>query len=158
MQSGIAPNTLAFANLRWVDWSSFAIRPGQFGAVSKTVGPAVGKPNGFDLVSYDKDQYSATVGVGRKFNDKWAGNVSLGWDSGTGEYATTLGPVDGNWNIGAGVQYSPTKNFYVGVGAKYLWLGDAKAQVSSKMGTPNYDGDFSGNDAVAVGVKVGYRF
>lgn len=158
VQSGIAPNTLAFANLRWVDWSGFAIRPGQFGAVSKTVGPAVGKPNGFDLVSYDKDQYSATVGVGRKFNDKWAGNVSLGWDSGTGEYVTTLGPVDGNWNIGAGVQYSPTKNFYVGVGAKYLWLGDAKAQVSSKTGTPNYDGDFSGNDAVAVGVKVGYRF
>ena len=158
VQSGIAPNTLAFANLRWVDWSEFAIRPGQFGAIAKDVGPLVGKPNGFDLVSYNKDQYSATVGVGRKFNDKWAGNVSLGWDSGTGEYATTLGPVDGNWNIGAGVQYSPTKNFYVGVGAKYLWLGDAKAQVSSKTGTPNYDGDFSGNDAVAVGVKVGYRF
>lgn len=158
VQSGIAPNTLAFANLRWVDWSSFAIRPGQFGAISKELGPDVGKPDGFDLVSYNKDQYSATVGVGRKFNDKWAGNVSLGWDSGTGEYATTLGPVDGNWNIGAGVQYSPTKNFYVGVGAKYLWLGDAKAQVSSKTGTPDYNGDFSGNDAVAVGVKVGYRF
>lgn len=158
VQSGIAPNTLAFANLRWVDWSSFAIRPGQFGAISKTVGPNVGKPNGFDLVSYDKDQYSANVGVGRKFNDKWAGNVSLGWDSGTGEYATTLGPVDGNWNIGAGVQYSPTKNFYVSAGAKYLWLGDAKAQVSSKTGTPAYDGDFKDNNAVAVGVKVGYRF
>ena len=158
VQSGIAPNTLAFANLRWVDWSSFSIRPGQFDGRSRAVGPMVGKPNGFDLVSYEKDQYSATVGVGRKFNEQWAGNVSLGWDSGTGEYATTLGPVDGNWNIGAGVQYSPTKNFYVSAGAKYLWLGDAKGQTSAATGTPAYSGDFKDNNAVVVGVKVGYRF
>ena len=158
LQSGVAPNTVAFANLRWVDWSSFSIQPGQFGAISRDLGPAVGKPNGFNLVEYAKDQYSATVGVGRKFNEQWAGNMSLGWDSGTGEYVTTLGPTKGNWNLGIGAQYSPTKNFYVGVGAKYFWLGDAKAQVASKVGTTNYDADFKSNNAVAVGVKVGYRF
>ena len=158
LQSGIAPNTVAFANLRWVDWSSFSIQPGQFGAISRELGPAVGKPNGFNLVEYGKDQYSATIGVGRKFNEQWAGNVSVGWDSGSGEYATTLGPVNGNWNVGIGAQYSPVKNFYIGVGAKYLWLGDAKSQVASKVGTTNYDGQFSGNHAVAIGVKAGYRF
>ncbi len=158
LQSGVAPNTVAFANLRWVDWSSFSIQPGQFGAISRDLGPAVGKPNGFNLVEYAKDQYSATVGVGRKFNEQWAGNMSVGWDSGTGEYVTTLGPTKGNWNLGIGAQYSPTKNFYVGVGAKYFWLGDAKAQVASKVGTTNYDADFKSNNAVAVGVKVGYRF
>ena len=158
LQTGVAPNTVAFANLRWVDWSSFAIQPGQFGAVSRKVGPLVGKPNGFNLVEYGKDQYSATVGVGRKFNDQWSGNLSVGWDSGAGEYITTLGPTKGNWNLGIGAQYSPTKNFYVGLGAKYFWLGDAKAQVASKVGTTNYDAQFSGNHAIAVGVKAGYRF
>ena len=158
LQSGVAPNTVAFANLRWVDWSSFSIRPGQFGAVSQDVGKFIGKPNGFNLVEYGKDQYSATVGVGRKFNDQWAGNMSLGWDSGTGEYVTTLGPTKGNWNLGIGAQYSPTKNFYVGVGAKYFWLGDAKAQVASNVGSTTYQADFKDNNVVAVGVKVGYRF
>ncbi|MFZ2599786.1 OmpP1/FadL family transporter [Corynebacterium casei] len=158
LQSGVAPNTVAFANLRWVDWSSFSIRPGQFGAVSQDLGKFIGKPNGFNLVEYGKDQYSATVGVGRKFNEQWAGNMSLGWDSGTGEYVTTLGPTKGNWNLGIGAQYSPTKNFYVGVGAKYFWLGDAKAQVASNVGSTTYQADFKDNNAVAVGVKVGYRF
>ncbi|WP_323031707.1 long-chain fatty acid transporter [Brachymonas denitrificans] len=158
LQSGVAPNTVAFANLRWVDWSSFSIRPGQFGAISNDLGPSVGKPNGFNLVEYGKDQYSATVGVGRKFSDQWAGNMSVGWDSGTGEYVTTLGPTRGNWNLGIGAQYSPTKNFYIGLGAKYFWLGDAKAQVASNVGTTTYQADFKDNNAVAVGVKVGYRF
>mgnify|MGYP003605359524 FL=1 len=158
LQSGVAPNTVAFANLRWVDWSSFSIRPGQFGAISNDLGPFVGKPNGFNLVEYGKDQYSATVGVGRKFSDQWAGNMSVGWDSGTGEYVTTLGPTRGNWNLGIGAQYSPTKNFYIGLGAKYFWLGDAKAQVASNVGTTTYQADFKDNNAVAVGVKVGYRF
>ena len=158
VQTGVAPNTLAFANLRWVDWSSFSIQPGQFGAISRDVGPAVGKPNGFNLVEYGKDQYSATVGVGRKFNEQWSGSVAAGWDSGTGEYATTLGPVNGNWNLGIGAQYSPTKDFYISAGVKYFWLGSAKAQVASKVNTTNYDAQFSGNRAVAVGVKAGYRF
>ena len=158
LQSGIAPDTVAFANLRWVDWSSFSIRPDVFGKTSQKIGQLVGKPNGFNLVEYGKDQYSATVGVGRKFSDQWAGNMSVGWDSGTGEYVTTLGPTRGNWNLGIGAQYSPTKNFYIGLGAKYFWLGDAKAQVASNVGTTTYQADFKDNNAVAVGVKVGYRF
>ena len=118
----------------------------------------MGKPNGFNLVEYGKDQYSATVGVGRKFNEQWSGSVAAGWDSGTGEYVTTLGPVKGNWNLGIGAQYSPTKDFYISAGVKYFWLGSAKAQVASKVNTTNYDAQFSGNRAVAVGVKAGYRF
>ena len=158
LQTGVAANTVAFANLRWVDWSSFSIQPGQFGTISRMVGPRVGKPNGFNLVEYGKDQYSATIGVGRKFNEQWSGSVAAGWDSGTGEYATTLGPVNGNWNLGVGAQYSPTKDFYISAGVKYFWLGNAKAQVASKVGTTNYDADFRGNKAVALGVKAGYRF
>ena len=84
-QTGVMANTVAFANVRWVDWSNFSIRPYQFGNVSEAVGPLIGRPDGFNLVEYEDDQISATVGVGRKFNDLWAGNVSVGWDSGKSE-------------------------------------------------------------------------
>ncbi len=63
---------------------------------------AVNRPTDFDLVSYDEDQISATVGVGRKLNDQWAGNVSVGWDSGAGNPVSTLGPTEGYWNVGLG--------------------------------------------------------
>lgn len=33
-QTGIMENTVAFANLRWVNWKDFAIRPYKFGAAS----------------------------------------------------------------------------------------------------------------------------
>ena len=78
LQTGIMANTVAFANVRWVNWKDFAIRPYAFGVASGVAGPSLGQPNGFDLIAYTDDQISATVGVGRKLNDKWAGNVSVG--------------------------------------------------------------------------------
>ena len=52
----------------------------KFGQVSNLVKPGVG----FNLVEYSDDQYSVTTGVGRKLNEKWAGNVSVGYDTGAG--------------------------------------------------------------------------
>ena len=157
-QTGIMANTVAFANVRWVNWKDFAIRPYAFGVASKLAGPAVGKPDGFDLVAYTDDQWSANVGVGRKLNDQWAGNVSVGWDSGAGNPVTTLGPTEGYWNVGLGVQYSPTPATFIAGGVKYFWLGDAKAQSGAQFDTANYVAEFEGNDALAYGLKIGYKF
>lgn len=164
-QTGIMENTVAFANLRWVDWSSFSIRPYKFGNVSTAVGPLLGlanpnnaRPNGFNLVEYSKDQFSATVGVGRKLNEQWAGNVSVGWDSGAGNPITTLGPTEGYWNLGLGVQYSPTPSTFIAGGVKYFWLGDAKAQTGAQAGGNDYVAEFKDSNAIAYGLKMGYRF
>ena len=159
-QTGIMENTVAFANVRWVNWKDFAIRPYKFGAAS-VLPPIVnktGKKDGFDLVAYTDDQYSVTAGVGRKVNDHWAGNVSVGWDSGAGNPVTTLGPTEGYWNVGLGVQYSPAPNYFIAGGVKYFWLGDAKAQSGSQFNTPNYVAEFENNDAIAYGLKIGYKF
>ncbi|QUY35999.1 OmpP1/FadL family transporter [Acinetobacter junii] len=159
-QTGIMENTVAFANLRWVNWKDFAIRPYKFGAASvlPPIVAATGKKDGFDLVAYTEDQYSITAGVGRKVNDHWAGNVSIGWDSGAGNPVTTLGPTEGYWNIGLGIQYSPAPNYFIAGGVKYFWLGDAKAQSGSQFDTPNYVAEFENNDAIAYGMKIGYKF
>lgn len=159
-QTGIMENTVAFANVRWVNWKDFAIRPYKFGAAS-VLPPIVnktGKKDGFDLVAHTDDQYSVTAGVGRKVNDHWAGNVSVGWDSGAGNPVTTLGPTEGYWNVGVGVQYSPAPNYFIAGGVKYFWLGDAKAQSGSQFNTPEHVAEFKNNDAIAYGLKIGYKF
>lgn len=157
-QTGIMADTVAFANVRWVDWSSFSIRPYKFGLASEAVGPLVQRPNGFNLVEYEDDQISATVGVGRKLSEQWAGNISVGWDSGAGNPVSTLGPTEGYWNVGLGVQYSPAPNYFIAGGVKYFMLGDAKAQTGAQAGGSDYVAEFEDNDAWGYGLKIGYRF
>ncbi|WP_168379033.1 OmpP1/FadL family transporter [Acinetobacter cumulans] len=148
-QTGIAKDTLAFANVRWVHWSQFAVKPTLLGNVSSIPAPHVRQ----NLIDYSDDQWSANVGVGHKFNSKWSGSASVGYDSGAGNPITTLGPVEGNWNVGLGGQYSPAENYFIQAGVKYFWLGDATAQTGG-----NPVGEFEDNHALGYGLKIGYRF
>src|SRR5690606_2858963 len=68
LQSGIMADTVAFLNVRWVNWEDFSIRPNYFGQAA-ALNPAVGQA--INLVDYSDDQWSATAGVGRKFNEQW---------------------------------------------------------------------------------------
>ena len=158
-QTGIMENTVAFAQLRWVDWSNFTIRPYKFGQLASGLTNATIKnPRGFDLIAYEKDQISANLGVGRKFNDKWAGTVMVGWDSGAGNPVSTLGPTEGYWSLGLGGQYNATPQSFIQAGVKYFWLGDAQSQVASHFGTDQYVAEFENNHAIGYSMKIGYKF
>ena len=148
LQSGIAKNTLAFANIRWVHWDQFAVSPQALATASKM---AKGKAQ--NLIDYSDDQLSATVGLGHKFNNKWSGTAAIGWDSGAGNPVTTLGPTEGYWSVGLGGQYSPAENYFIQAGVKYFWLGDAQAQTGGTV-----VGNFEDNTALGYGMKIGYRF
>lgn len=148
LQSGVAKNTLAFANIRWVHWDQFAVKPAY---LSQLTGALTGKQQ--NLVDYSDDQWSATVGLGHKFNAKWSGTAAVGWDSGAGNPVTTLGPIEGYWSVGLGGQYSPAENYFIAAGVRYLWLGDAQAQTGGTV-----VGSFEDNTAIAYGMKIGYRF
>ena len=141
LQSGISQNILAFANVRWVHWDQFV------------VSPAFLKSKNLDLISYSDDQYSATIGLGHKFNHKWSGSSSVGYDSGAGNPVTTLGPTEGYWSVGLGGQYSPTQDTFIQAGVKYFWLGDAVAQTGGQA-----VGKFENNYAMGYGLKMGYKF
>ena len=102
------------------------------------------------------------MGVGRKFTDHWAGNVSVGYDTGAGNPVSTLGPTEGYWSVGLGAQYSPAANYFIAAGVKYLMLGDATAH-SGAYSIPGNAvaaqvAEFEDNDAWAYGLKIGYRF
>ncbi len=148
LQSGVSENTLVFANLRWVHWDQFTVSPQLLNSLGKIPGQS-----SQDLISYDKDQWSANLGLGHKFSEKWSASTTVGWDSGAGNPVTTLGPTEGYWSLGLGAQYSPAANYFIQAGVKHLWLGDAHAQTGG-----NIVAEFEDNNAWAYGMKIGYRF
>ncbi|WP_333669567.1 OmpP1/FadL family transporter [Acinetobacter guillouiae] len=150
-QIGVIKDTVAFANLRWVNWSSFYIQPTLFGSIAASLYPDT---NGFNFLDYSNDQWSANVGIGRKINEKLSGSVSVGWDSGNGVPIGTLGPTDGYWSAGIGMRYMLTPKIDLSGGFKYLWLGDANGTVAERFEVS----EFRNNHAIGFGIKVGYHF
>lgn len=148
-QTGINPTTLLTAKVRYVPWSDFDIRPPQYGNVT-----ALGNNNvPLPIVGYDKDQWSAEVGLGKKVSDKLAVSGSVGYDSGAGNPVSTLGPIKGYYSLGLGAKYNVTPEWSVSVGGKYLKFGDATAQLPA--GTTV--GEFDDNDGFIAGVKLAYQ-
>ena len=147
-QTGINPTTLLTAKARWVPWSDFAIKPKIFNAA------AIASGNGdLNLVDYSKDAWTAEVGLGKKLSPQLAISGAVGYDSGAGNPITSLGPVEGNWNVGLGAKYNLTPEWAVSGGVKYLMFGDAKANLPDG----SIVGDFQDNDGWVYGVRLSYQ-
>ena len=164
-QTGVYTDTVAFANLRWVNWKKFNLRPQGFNQASTLIGQlrtGGAYTDGFDLTDYAKDQWSGNVGIGRKLSEHWGASVAVGYDSGAGNPISTLGPTDSYWSLGLGARFNPTTQYELSVGAKYLWLGDAHVQRGDYAIPGNqenaYVGEFTNNHAWAWGAEVAYRF
>lgn len=141
-QTGINPTTLLTAKARWVPWSDFAIKPTIYG-----------KASGLNLISYDDDAWTAEVGLGKKLSPQLAISGAVGYDSGAGNPITSLGPVEGNWNVGLGAKYNLTPEWAISGGVKYLMFGDAKA----KLPDGSIVGDFQDNDGWVYGLRLSYQ-
>ena len=166
-QTGVYKDTLLYTNLRWVNWKDFHIRPTQFGAVTEYLTGLISEgtyTGGFDLDSYQKDQWTVNVGLGHQFTEKWSASTEVSWDSGTGDPASTLNPTKGSWGIGLGAQFNPAPNYFIAAGVKYFWLGDAVAEDGTYyipvlgINPIAEQADFKNNSAIAYGLKIGYRF
>ena len=141
-QTGVAANTLVFGSVRWVDWTAFNISPAVYTA-------ATGKP----LVSYSSDTVSYSLGVGRKLSDTWSVALSFGYEAPVGGFASNLGPTDGKRSVTLGASYT-TGNTKITGGVTYVDIGDAQTTLVAGLPAAN----FRGNQALGVGVKVGFSF
>lgn len=141
-QTGINPTTLLTAKVRYVPWSDFSINPTLYTATAGT-----------PIISYDKDQWQAEIGLGKKLSDKVSVSGSIGYDSGAGDPVSTLGPVDGYYSVGLGAKYSFTPEWSLSLGGKYLKFGDATAQLPTKA----VAGQFEDNDGFILGAKLAYH-
>ena len=133
-QSGVAADTLVFGSVRWAGWSDAYITDTLAG----------------NLVTYDEDTLSYTLGVGRKFSDTLSGALSLGYEAAQGGAASNLAPTDGNFSIGLGATYNMDNGIELTGGVRYVMAGDATTEL---LGA-----DFSDNSAIAVGLKFAYTF
>jgi len=140
-QTGIAPNTLLFGGVRWVDWSDFDLSPDQYVGVT-------GQP----LLSYIDDVTTYTLGLGYRLNDTWSFAGSVGYEENTENLFTNLGPADGQTSVGLAAIYTNDK-VTVTTGVRYAWIGDTTTAV---QGAPA--AEFNDNNAIGFGVKIGYNF
>ncbi|NLR95892.1 transporter [Rhizobium sp. P38BS-XIX] len=138
VQSGIAPDWLAFGSVKWTNWSllqSIALCPTSTRGVScKTGSPT-------ELTSLDllyRDGWTVTGGIGHKFNDKWSGAVSLTWDRGTSD---GYGINSDTWTLGAGLAYKATEHVQFNFG------GALGLMTSGKSGPVTRGGIVYGDDA-----------
>jgi long-subunit fatty acid transport protein len=143
-QTGIAANTLLMASVRWVDWTSTSITTDLFTASS---GGAAS-----DIVSYDDDTITYSLGIGRKFNDKWSGSFTIGYEASTGGFSANLGPTDGFLSASVGARYQATDTIAISGGITYVEIGDATTNLVVT------EGDFTDNSAVGAGLKISYTF
>lgn len=137
-QTGIAKDTLLFGSIRWVDWTSFVINPPRYP-------DALG-----NLVDYASDRTTYNLGIGRRFNENWAGAITIGYEKSDGARTGNLGPTDGIKSIGLAATYT-MDNVKITGGVRYVEIGDATTNLP-------VGGVFTDNSGVGVGIKIGYTF
>ncbi|MDP5305482.1 OmpP1/FadL family transporter [Paracoccus spongiarum] len=141
-QTGVAPDTLVFGSIRWVDWSSFEVNPERFVAVT-----------GGGLVELE-DTTTYMIGVGRKFTDNWSGAASFTFEKAGDDLVSPLAPTNGRKGITLAAIYT-TGNMKITTGINYSKLGDA----TPETGTPDVArASMRDNSLWGIGVKVGYSF
>ena len=132
VRSGIAAGTLAFGSLKWTDWSSIQ----QIDLFEGINGTAFTNFKGFF-----RDGYTATVGIGRAFNDDLAGSVAFTYDRGVG---TGFAVFTDTYTVSAGVSYDINEIATFQGGGAVLYFTEG---VNSREG-PGIDGP-TGYTAVA---------
>lgn len=136
-QTGVAEDTLLMAGVRWTNWGKFDVIP-----------PTLNS----DLANLD-DVYRWNLGLARRFNDRFAGSISLTYEKDQGSAnVSPLGPTDGQIGLTVGGRYSQG-NLDISGGVNYTMMGDTFAGV----GGANV-ASFEGNKAVGVGLKLNYKF
>ncbi|PZX05980.1 long-subunit fatty acid transport protein [Celeribacter halophilus] len=133
-QTGIAADTLLMFSARWAEWTETKISPKNFP----------------DLVTHNDDTISYSLGVGRRFNEKWSGSLSVGYEKSYGGEAGNLAPRDGYKSLTAGVKYNITEQTAIAGGVSYVWVGDAT--------TGTIGAEFEDNTAVGFGLKLSHTF
>ncbi|MEG3662426.1 OmpP1/FadL family transporter [Celeribacter halophilus] len=149
-QTGIAADTLLMFSARWAEWTETVIAPDDYASILTSLGET-----DTDLVNHKNDTISYSLGVGRRFNDKWSGSLSVGYEKsylGSGDTAGNLSPRDGYKSITAGLKYNVTEQTAISGGVSYVWVGDANTKISG------FETSFEDNSAVGFGLKLSHTF
>ena len=144
-QSSVAADTLVFGSLRFSHYSGTSVSP--VGLRTITADPDASLT---DL----ENAWNAELGVGRRFNDKWAGSLPVGWEQkGEDDLVSPLGATNGATFVSLGASYQATDTIKISGGIRYTYFG---AGLPSTAGAQRET--FDGNSAVSAGLKVQIGF
>ncbi len=132
-QTGINDKTLVFGGVRWVDWSEFNI--------STTIP---------DIVDYEEDSVTYTVGIARKLNESFSVAASVAYEASSDLDSSFLSPTNGKTSYSLGGVYT-VGNSKIQAGVSYVSLGDAEV-ISPASGS------FTDNSAIGFGLKLTQSF
>lgn len=141
---------LGMVNARWVEWTKFNIAP-------TGITQVVGEP----LAEYKDDAYSIEVALAKQFNPQLSGEIRVGYDSGTAEPLSLLGPYDSIKTLALGGKYKANDRFDISAGAQYMWFegGTAYSKLSiDKSLSERTLAKFDDGTGYALGLKLGYHF
>ncbi|KQT82541.1 long-chain fatty acid transporter [Aurantimonas sp. Leaf443] len=144
LQTGIAEGTLLLANFRWTDWST------NNEVISTITSPLIGTSSAIQPY-YWRDGYTASLGIGRAFNEMISGAVSVGYDRGVSTGADTT--YTDLYTLSGGFSLKPDKSteFRVG-GLVGYWTADDQ--------TIDEGGYFNASvgDDVVLGASASFKF
>ncbi|WPY95234.1 outer membrane protein transport protein [Limimaricola variabilis] len=146
-QTGVAADTLVFANIRYAAYEDTRVSPAVF----------AGATGGASLTNID-DNYQMQVGVGRKLSDMFAVQAAIGFEAEGDERISPLDPTNGKRWVSLGGAYT-METVTISGGIRYTMLGDANPETTNPLtGRPEDRAVFNDNSAVAIGMSVAYRF
>lgn len=142
LQSGIAPGWLAFASVKWTDWS--VLQTLDYNIDATGLGD-------FEKNFFWRDGWTVTGGVGHQFNEKISGALSLTWDRGVGTGADIFSDT---WTLGAGAQIKHGPGVLrIGAAASYLTSGE-----QSTADGADFDATADGDWAYALSANYRISF
>ncbi|WP_050525593.1 OmpP1/FadL family transporter [Pseudorhodobacter aquimaris] len=136
-QTGVAKDTLVFGSIRYAKWSVWEVRPTGYDALTSA-----------NITDFADNVTSFQLGVGRRINDQFSAFIRAGYEKSNSGASSRLSPINGLRSIGVGGSYTH-ENMKITAGLEYVKLGDAVDASGTR---------FAGNEAVGLGVSVGYRF
>ncbi len=141
-RSAVSQQMLVFGSIRWQEWSEFQVAPADFLANPLNTSQLP--------IAFGADDYTTyELGVARRLTEKFSLIGTLTYEPDSGKPVGNLEGRDGFMAYGIAGRYS-TETYDITAGVRYIELGSTN--------TTTINSQFSGNDAIAVGLQLGYRF
>ncbi|MCH2165512.1 MAG: outer membrane protein transport protein [Marinovum sp.] len=141
-QTGIAEDTLLFGSAKWVEWSVWEVRTEQY----------ENQTNG-NIVSFENDTWTYSLGIGRRINDNLSVFGSLGYEEARGGEGNRLAPTDGTRSLSVGGSYTFDDGTTIRAGVQHALVGGTEVS-DGALGTT----EFEDNTVTTFGMSVGFSF
>lgn len=141
-RSAVSEQMLVFGSIRWQEWSEFQVAPQDFLLNPLNVSRLPIAFGSGDYTTYE-------VGVARRLTQKFSLIGTFTYEPDSGNPVGNLEGRDGFLAYGIAGRYS-TPTYDITAGVRYIDLGPTN--------TTTINSQFAGNDAIAFGLQLGYRF